>query len=364
MFTVTIFGAGSIGNHLAHACRSKGWSVVMTDTDSTALERTRNDIYPARYGRFDEAIQLCDPQTLRNKPSDLVIIGTPPDSHIPIALDVLKHAPPKVLLLEKPLCPPSLEGCEKLVEMAKQTGVTVLVGYNHVYTPQTVRAEELLASGFLGKPLTISAKTREHWGGIFSAHPWLAGPRDSYLGFWERGGGAGCEHSHALNIWQHFAHLLGVGRVTEISAMMDMVETNGVRYDRVCQMSLRTETGLVGLVAQDVVTTPTEKSLRIQGDCGSLEWYVNIDPNHDGLRYRGSDGVLHEELFPKTRPDDFKGEIDYVEDILTGRRAANYDELVKGLETMLVLAAAYHSQATGKTVSIDYGTGFGLNALS
>ena len=27
MIKVKIYGAGSIGNHLAHACRSKGWDV-------------------------------------------------------------------------------------------------------------------------------------------------------------------------------------------------------------------------------------------------------------------------------------------------------------------------------------------------
>lgn len=363
MFTVTIFGAGSIGNHLAHACRIKGWDVAICDTDPAALERTKNDIYPSRYGRWDEHIRLCAPEALRNISADLVIIGTPPDSHIPLALDVLEQTPPKVLLLEKPLCPPSLEGGARLLELTRQAGVTALVGYNHVYTPQTIRAAKLLATGFVGKPLTMSAKTREHWGGIFSAHPWLKGPQDSYLGFWERGGGASCEHSHALNIWQHFAHLLGAGRIVEVTAMMDMVEHGGVCYDQVCQISVRTQTGLVGLVVQDVVTSPTEKSLRIQGDCGSLEWYVNIDPNHDGLRYRGADGQTQEELFVKTRPDDFKGEIDHIEDILTGKRLDSCDELEKGLETMLVLAAAHRSHATRKTVSIDYRAGFVLDAL-
>ena len=65
---------------------------------------------------------------------------------------------------------------------------------------------------------TIDVEFREHWGGIFAAHPWLEGPQDSYLGFWDRGGGASGEHSHAINLWQFFASQLGKGRIIEVSA--------------------------------------------------------------------------------------------------------------------------------------------------
>ena len=58
MYNVKIYGAGSIGNHLAHGCRSKGWDVLMCDLDQQALERTRDDIYPSRYGQWDPQIRL------------------------------------------------------------------------------------------------------------------------------------------------------------------------------------------------------------------------------------------------------------------------------------------------------------------
>ena len=38
---VKIYGAGSIGNHLAQASRRMGWDVDMCDTDPKALERTK-----------------------------------------------------------------------------------------------------------------------------------------------------------------------------------------------------------------------------------------------------------------------------------------------------------------------------------
>ena len=58
MYKVKIIGAGSIGNHLAHASRGKGWAVTLTDQDPAALQRTRESIYPGRYGKWDDAIVL------------------------------------------------------------------------------------------------------------------------------------------------------------------------------------------------------------------------------------------------------------------------------------------------------------------
>lgn len=58
MSNVKIYGAGSIGNHLAHAARSLGWSVVVCDVNHEALDRMKSDIYPGRYGQWDSAIGL------------------------------------------------------------------------------------------------------------------------------------------------------------------------------------------------------------------------------------------------------------------------------------------------------------------
>ena len=51
---VKIFGAGSIGNHLANASRKLDWEVDIYDISDDALDRTKNMIYPSRYGNWDE----------------------------------------------------------------------------------------------------------------------------------------------------------------------------------------------------------------------------------------------------------------------------------------------------------------------
>jgi predicted dehydrogenase len=82
MFRIKIVGAGSIGNHLAHAAVSRGWEVTLTDIDPAALERTRSATYPGRYGAWNEAIRLKDSRAALGDKADVVFIGTPPDTHI------------------------------------------------------------------------------------------------------------------------------------------------------------------------------------------------------------------------------------------------------------------------------------------
>ena len=362
MQSVKIIGAGSIGNHLTYACRQLGWKVRMTDIDADALRRTREEIYPARYGAWDPEIELAPQEKVPGEAYDLVVIGTPPDSHLPLAMEILggEH-PPKVLLIEKPLCGPALEGCGELWEAAARA--TVLIGYNHVMTANTRAAERVLRNSDIGMPLSITVDWIEHWGGIFAAHPWLDGPGDSYLGMAGRGGGACAEHSHGINLWQHFAHVLGMGRVTEVGAMLDIVKSEREHYDRVAQLHLRTAQGLVGDVRQDVITQPPKKTLRIQTTTGFLEWCAGYDAKHDAVIHQFGSGETQTELLPRMRPDDFKGEIAHVAELLAGQETSSPISLERGLETMLVVAAAHRADEQGARVHINYDQGLTRAAL-
>lgn len=352
--SVKIIGAGSIGNHLAHGCRSRDWSVTMTDIDPAALTRTKDEIYPSRYGAWDPSIRLAAPAAMADEAFDLLVIGTPPDTHMRIATTELTRRPPRLLLIEKPLCTPDLEGCAELQELASQQGTRVLVAYNHRLTEHTRLAAAWLEELGVGEVTTLRALFREHWGGIFNAHPWLSGPADTYLGFTARGGGAIGEHSHGINIWQYFAELTGQGRIVQVSAELDEVERDGAAYDRIAQLSVRTESGLLGTIVQDVVTRPAQKRLRLEGQEGHLEWQVNADSGHDLVRLLRDDGQGREQLVAKTRPDDFRGEIDHIADLLAEPTTTSPLDLSSGLATMCVIKAALESARTGRRVAVDY----------
>ena len=79
MTRVKVIGAGSIGNHLSNASRRLGWQVDLVDNDRAALERTRAEIYPARYGAWDAEIALHHSSEAPRGGHDYIFVGTPPD---------------------------------------------------------------------------------------------------------------------------------------------------------------------------------------------------------------------------------------------------------------------------------------------
>ncbi len=359
---VKILGAGSIGNHLSHAARHLGWSVDLCDVDGSALRRAREEIYPGRYGAWDDAIRLFDVADAPQGNYDLIVVGTPPDTHLPIALKAIAEKP-RAIMIEKPLCTPDLIEAQQVFDAAREAGVSLFTGYDHVVGGAAEKFVAALASPTLGRIETLDVEFREFWGGIFAAHPWLSGPSDSYLGFWRRGGGASGEHSHATNLWQHFAHALDAGRVTEVQATMAYVEDGGTDYDKLCLLNLRTANGLVGRVVQDVVTNPPRKWARAQGADGFVEWWCGYKPGEDAVLTGGPGGSVEEQIICKTRPDDFIQELRHIETALEGDPSASPISLERGLETMLVIAAAHKSVAEKRSVTIDYSAGYRDAAL-
>lgn len=338
---VKIIGAGSIGNHLAQASRRMGWDGVIVDTDPKALERTKNDIYPKRYGAWDEAIQLFETGTEPKGGFDVIVIGTPPDSHMKLALAALAEEP-RLLHIEKPLCTPDLAGVAEFEAALKNSKTIVTVGYDHAVAESIESIRDMLAQNMFGKVITFDVEFREHWRGIFAAHPWLSGPQDTYLGFWKRGGGSGGEHSHALHLWHYFAHALGWGPAMDIRAMFDFQTDQGAEYDRIASFLLKTDGG-TGRVVQDVVTYPVRKWLRIQGDKGFVEWHCGGAPEGDLVRYQVEGENAQEKVFAKKRPDDFYREVKHYEKLLSGELDPKKSPLSyeRGLEVMKILKNAY-----------------------
>ena len=59
------------------------------------------DIYPSRYGSWDDGIETYLSDNAPTGNFDLIVIGTPPDTHISLALDAVSERP-QAILIEKP----------------------------------------------------------------------------------------------------------------------------------------------------------------------------------------------------------------------------------------------------------------------
>ncbi|HBT81320.1 hypothetical protein A2757_01440 [Candidatus Giovannonibacteria bacterium RIFCSPHIGHO2_01_FULL_48_47] len=340
---VKIIGAGSIGNHLAQASRRMGWEVSVVDADPKALERMKNDIYPKRYGAWDDSIKLFTPDKEPKGGFDIIMLGTPPDVRMKLALEALKENP-KLLHLEKPLCAPDLKGVDEFrAELRKHPETIVVVGYDNAVGQALEEFAKMLRDKVVGNILTLDVEFREHWRGIFGAHPWLAGPWETYLGYWKRGGGAGGEHSHALHLWRHLAEAAGWDKISDVKSSLAFKKEREAEYDYLTTFLLKTESGKVGRVVQDVITFPVKKWARAQGEKGFIEWVGNASPEGDLLRYQVEGGELIEKIVSKKRPDDFYCETLHYQKLLSGEIKLKDSPLSfeRGLEIMKILNKAY-----------------------
>lgn len=360
---VKIFGAGSIGNHLAHASRKLGWEVDIYDINSDALNRTKNLIYPSRYKRWDKRIGLYLNNHKTKKKYDFIIIGTPPETHIPLALQALK-AKPKYILIEKPLCLPDLINAQKLYSMSKKSNTKIFIGYDHTVSKSINYLSSIIKKFKNNNIQNLEVDFKESWKGIFRAHPWIKNVKDSYLGYWKKGGGALSEHSHALNLWLILSSITNSGRVSEVFMSSNIYKDKFVEYDQSSYITLKTENGVYGRVSQDIFTFPAIKMARIQFENKYMEWHCNKFGKYDLVNYHTNNKIKNKK-FNKTRPDDFIQELRHISKI---KNKKQYEmspiKLQNGLETMLVISAAHLSYIKGRTIKINYKKPFTNKALS
>ena len=197
MKKILIFGAGSIGNHMSYACSKLGYCVYVTDKDPNALTRMKNKIFPKRYKKWKKNIKLTytkDLISLKEK-FDLIIIGTPPKSHLNLYNFCKKNFKFDKLLIEKPLCVYNQNFNNINFDYDKN-----FCGYNHSISQSFLYLQKLLKKEILSKISSIEIDWKEGWFGILNAHFWMNSEFDSYLGNLKDGGGALHEHSHGLHL--------------------------------------------------------------------------------------------------------------------------------------------------------------------
>lgn len=351
MFKVKILGAGSIGNHLANASRHLGWVVHLYDKDEEALKRTRESIYPSRYGYFDEDIKLFA-GTKSREVYDIIMVGTPPNSHIELAMEALLEKP-KAILIEKPLTNLNNKNFEQFIKKINFTDTKIFIGYDHVVGDASNYLTKQLKSLNLEDLEFLDVEIKEHWQGIFNAHPWIKGPEDTYLGYYEQGGGACLEHSHGLNMWQHIALSVGAGKIKKVSAYMSFNKLNGLNYDKFCSVNIETENGLCGRLIQDVLTFPPSKKAILQSKRGSYEWHCNFNKDGDRIVIK-ENGKTVDKMFKKNRPDDFINELKHISYVIHNSKDQSPISINNGIETMKVIEAIFESDQKKKFVEVKY----------
>lgn len=151
---VGVIGTGGWGKNHLRVFNELGVLACLCDIDPTRAEQ-----WSAKYD--------CKPYTdldkmLATEKLDAVTICTPTSTHFTVASKTLKS---KInTFVEKPMTATSADG-QKLVEIAKESGVFLTVGFIERFNPAVVDAKKAVKEKMFGDPLLLEFHRENKWAG-------------------------------------------------------------------------------------------------------------------------------------------------------------------------------------------------------
>ena len=299
---IFIFGAGSIGNHLTNAGIKDNYEVYITDKSDKALKRMQNQLFQKRYGYWSENINLIKFNEIRkifNINFEIVIIGTPPKTHLKLYDFCKKNLNYKKILIEKPLCVYS----QKINNISKKD--YIFCGYNHSVSPSIKYFLKMLSKNKKNYLFT-SIKWKEGWKGILNAHYWLKDEFSTYLGNIEEGGGAIHEHSHPIHLAVIILKLLSDKTIKVINSDLNFKKNKKIKYDYFSNILLNSNKNKVSLEI-DLVEPGSKKEITINFSNKVIRWIHNYSESNDAvIIYHKNQKKI--KLFKKKRETEFISE--------------------------------------------------------
>ncbi|MGK5508594.1 Gfo/Idh/MocA family protein [Brevibacillus formosus] len=154
MYRVAVIGAGDIAGHhlraLAEMKQLQGVAIADIQLDRAHEAGRRHHLAP--YADYREMV-------LKEKP-DIVVITLPHYLHKEAA--VWSAGQGCHILLEKPMALNAAE-CEEIIQAAKRSNVTLVVGHTQHFKPENRKAKEMIAQGSLGKLVMINDTRHLHY---------------------------------------------------------------------------------------------------------------------------------------------------------------------------------------------------------
>lgn len=312
---VLIFGSGSIGNHFANAFTKIGrYNILITDISDASLIRMKNIVYPQRYGKWNKKIKQISYQKVfnLNQNFDLVIVGTPPDTHLDLFKKIDKKITFKKILIEKPLVPFN----DSFMSIYKGNKNSIFCGYNHSVSESFQYLIDQFKKINKKDIYLIRVNWSEGFKGILNAHFWLKDEFDSYLGNYKRGGGALHEHSHCL----HLAICLIRQKFNindfKISFKKIMKKNNKLEYDSYAAVTF-SKKDLKIIIETDLLNNfKTNKSIEVFSKSKDLYWSCSYSKDFDVVISQSKNkNKDFTKKFKKDRTKEFINEIKHIDSI-------------------------------------------------
>jgi predicted dehydrogenase len=320
-----LIGAGSIAQAYARAFAASELAELVAVAD-TNLEAAAGiaDTFGCRV--FDSHTSL-----LRSAEFDAALICTPPVSHAPIALELLRcgiH-----VLCEKPFSV-DVASARRMLHVAERVGVTLTMASKFRYVGDVIQAQSLIASGLLGEVLTFENSFTSQ---VKMAGRWHANPAIS-------GGGVVMDNgTHSVDILRYLC-----GPVTAVAAY-EGVRVQGLAVEDTAHVVARTSKGVLASIDLSwSCNQETDGYLKVCGTQGaiSLGWARS--------KYRHSDDGWISFGSGYNKFDALRDQLDNFCRSLSGEE----ELLIKpedALGSVETIAAAYRSLRCDRWVPIEAG---------
>jgi len=335
---VAVIGCGSIAKYRHIPEYAANPNVELVAFCDPVLERAEK--FAAEHG----GKAYADYQTLlKEEKVDAVSVCTPNALHAEVSIAAANAG--AHVLVEKPMASTEEEGLA-MIEAAKKNNVYLMVGHNQRLMPPHVKAKEILDTGRLGKVLTFRTSFGhpgpEGWS-VDGRGSWFFRKEEAIMGAM---GDLGVHKSDLIR------YLLGE-EVSEVAAFIGTLHKEGTQVDDNATCVLRMRSGTIGtLVASWTYYRGEDNSTVLWCENGVMK--IGTHPE-DQVIVELRDGSVERyqvgAIATNTRQTS-SGVIDaFVGSIVTNTPPSISGE--EGLRSLKVILAAFESQASGKTISLQ-----------
>ncbi len=333
---IALIGTGNIaGSHLKaiKAAGERAELVAAVDVSEERLSAfcAENDI-PHQY--TSAAAMLATEQP------DLVLIATPPATHIALILECLEAG--AWVLCEKPLVG-SLADFDSITAVEERTGRYVSTVFQWRFGSAGKHLKSLIGQNALGRPLVGVCNTLWYRNDAYFDVAWR-GKWATELG--------GPTMGHGIHLTDLFLWLMGDW--AEISAMMGTLERK-IEFEDVAMALVRFESGALGSVVNSVLSPRQESHLRLDFQKATVEVNALYSYRNENWRFTALDadgGAATVAQWDALRQDIGSSHAEQLKDVLDSLDKGERPP-VSGGEARRILefiASLYKSAMTGETV--------------
>lgn len=303
------------------------------------VDRERLAAFAARNAIEDDQAYLDVAEMLERAKPDLVAVCTPPNTHAPLAEQILRSG--AWAYVEKPPCA-SLAELDEIAAVEQETGQRCTFVFQMRFGSGAGHLRRLIAAGDLGRPLVALCQTMWYRDADYYAVPWR--------GTWasEVGGPTVGHGIHSIDL---LLHLLGEwAEVVSLVDRLDLpVETEDVSFALV-----RFASGARASIVTSVLSPRQETYLRLDFTEATVELRHLYDYSNADWRFTarpGSASALTStwEDFPGDEPSSHRTQLAAI----AGARTSGAEPptgVAAVRPTMELLTAIYRSARTGRPV--------------